>query len=327
MPSYDMEDVYEKPPAVEPTPPYHGAPDVPAVDEPVGDDSGIDAVHPTSFETDTDPLSTTYCKTPRASHLPLVQYGLMIDAGSTGSRIHIYKFNNCPNGADSSSPMYEYETFHQIQPGLSSFSDTPSKAADSLEPLLALALKRVPSSLHSCTPIAVKATAGLRLLGEVQSQNILTEVTKLLNKQYPFPVHSVEVMDGREEGVYAWITANYLLGTLGSKEESYAVLDLGGASTQIVFEPTFHTADQKMTEGEHKYDLTYGENAGKRELYQHSYLGYGLMAARSHVHKLVHFVDTQLGGMSSSCRNFFVGLISLQKTRTLVARHPSTALV
>ena len=42
----------------------------------------------------------------------------------------------------------------------------------------------------------------------------------------------VGVMDGRNEGVYAWLTANYLLGTL--EGGTYAVLDLGGASTQIV---------------------------------------------------------------------------------------------
>ena len=304
MPAYDVEPANEGYETPRPTPPYHDVPShedtTPNHDEPVSDDSDVDLVHPTSFETDQDPLSTTYCKTPRASHLPLVQYALMIDAGSTGSRIHIYKFNNCPS--DSSSPIYEYETFSQIQPGLSSFASAPPEAANSLEPLLKLALERVPSSLHSCTPIAVKATAGLRRLGEQKSQAILEEVTKLLDKQYPFTVQSVEVMDGREEGVYAWITANYLLGTLASKEESYAVLDLGGASTQIVFEPTFHNADQKMTEGEHKYELTYGENAGKRELYQHSYLGYGLMVARSHVHKLVQFVDTQLGGMFPTSR-------------------------
>ncbi|KAJ7621946.1 hypothetical protein DFH06DRAFT_769104 [Mycena polygramma] len=36
----------------------------------------------------------------------LVQYVLVLDAGSTGSRIHIHKFNNC-----SPSPAYGYEVF------------------------------------------------------------------------------------------------------------------------------------------------------------------------------------------------------------------------
>jgi guanosine-diphosphatase len=94
--------------------------------------------------------------------------------------------------------------------------------------------------------------------------------------------------------VYAWITANYLLGTIGvgQHEEkgkgTYAVLDLGGASTQIIFEPAFTKPRKHLEDGEHKYELTFG---GKTHvLYQHSYLGYGLMHARRHVHSLVDFM-------------------------------------
>ena len=96
------------------------------------------------------------------------------------------------------------------------------------------------------------------------------------------------------------ITVNYLLGTIGganshdttttSKEEegAYAVLDLGGASTQIAFEPAFSRPDNTFLDGEHQYDLAF---AGKTHvLYQHSYLGYGLMRARWHVHQLVDFM-------------------------------------
>ena len=99
-------------------------------------------------------------------------------------------------------------------------------------------------------------------------------------------------MDGKDEGVYAWITANYLLNTIRAdtppNTPSYAVLDLGGASTQIVFEPKFSKPDSSLVDGEHKYDLKFG---GKTHvLYQHSYLGYGLMHARKSVHRLVDFM-------------------------------------
>jgi guanosine-diphosphatase len=66
------------------------------------------------------------------------------------------------------------------------------------------------------------------------------------------------------------------------------VLDLGGASTQIVFEPKFTKPDDVLLEGDHKYELTF---AGKTYvLYQHSYLGYGLMEGRKSVHRLVDFI-------------------------------------
>jgi len=216
----------------------------------------------------------------------------MIDAGSTGSRIHVYKFNNC-----GASPEYEYEVFKMTQPGLSSFAGNPEGAARSLDVLLDEALHVVPKAMHGCTPVAVKATAGLRLLPGSQSADILKAVEGRIHSSYPFQLQEkdgVVIMDGKDEGVYAWITANYLLGTIKASTppdtSTYAVLDLGGASTQIVFEPVFASSDMQLEEGEHKYDLKFGGRS--HVLYQHSYLGYGLMRARRHVHRLVDFMST-----------------------------------
>ena len=104
-------------------------------------------------------------------------------------------------------------------------------------------------------------------------------------------------MDGKDEGVYMWIMANYLLGTIKASmlpdTPTYAVLDLSGASTQIVFEPVFASSDMQLEEGEHKYDLQFGGQS--HVLYQHLYLGYGLMRAQRHVHRLVDFMSTLQG--------------------------------
>ncbi|TXT13647.1 hypothetical protein VHUM_01014 [Vanrija humicola] len=247
--------------------------------------------HPTSFETDKDPASTTYCTKPFHADKPIVQYALTIDAGSTGSRIHVYKFHNC-----EASPQLEYETFKMLNPGLSSFKEDAEGAAKSLDPLLEEAIRVVPPSLHNCSPVEVKATAGLRLLGKEQSDAILAAVRHRLETEYKFVVgkgeDAVEIMDGSHEGVFAWITANYLLKNIGegtTSDETLAVMDLGGASTQIVFEPKFEN-DTQMHDGDHKYNLLFG---GKNyTLYQHSYLNYGLMRARRSVHNLVAFTWT-----------------------------------
>lgn len=248
--------------------------------------------HPTSFDSDPDSLKTTHCTAPAAGITALVQYALMIDAGSTGSRIHVYKFNNC-----GASPAYEYEVFKMTQPGLSSYAGRPAEAAASLDTLLDAAVATVPERLRACTPVAVKATAGLRLLGGAQSGEILEAVRHRLQTHYPFSVvqkDGVVIMDGKDEGVYAWITANYLLNTIRADSApgtpSYAVLDLGGASTQIVFKPVFAKPDSALVEGEHKYDLAFG--GATHVLYQHSYLGYGLMRARESVHRLVDFMGS-----------------------------------
>lgn len=214
----------------------------------------------------------------------------MIDAGSTGSRIHVYRFNNC-----GSTPELENEVFEQTKPkeggsGLSSFKEDAEGAAQSLDPLMEVAIKSVPEEYRSCSPVALKATAGLRLLGPEMSDKILTAVRHRLETVYPFPVVSkekggVQIMDGSDEGVYAWITTNYLLGKIGGPDETptAAVFDLGGGSTQIVFQPTFEKSKaggmpEHLAEGDHKYDLKFGGR--EFELYQHSHLGYGLMSAR-----------------------------------------------
>lgn len=99
-------------------------------------------------------------------------------------------------------------------------------------------------------------------------------------------------MKGEDEGVYAWITTNYLLGKIGGpdKTPTAATFELGGGSTQIVFEPTFKGAHngglpEKLADGDHKYELKFGGR--EFTLYQHSHLGYGLMSARKAVHRLV----------------------------------------
>ncbi|KAG9235882.1 guanosine-diphosphatase-like protein [Amylocarpus encephaloides] len=238
-------------------------------------------------------LGTTKCTKSSDKSKPIVQYALMIDAGSTGSRIHVYRFNNC-----GATPELESEDFKMTEPkkggaGLSSYNSDANGvdaegAAKSLDVLMDVAMEKVPEKLKGCTPVAVKATAGLRLLGTEKSEKILEAVRTRLETVYPFPVISKEengvaIMDGMDEGVYAWITTNFLLGNIGSPEKTptAAVFDLGGGSTQVVFEPNFKVP-AKMKEGEHKYKLSF---AGRDfELYQQSHLGYGLMSARKAIH-------------------------------------------
>jgi len=241
-------------------------------------------------------LGTTKCSKSYSPSKPLIQYALMIDAGSTGSRIHVYRFNNC-----GPTPELEHEEFKMTEKtaggsGLSSYKTDEEGAAKSLDVLMDVAMKTVPEKLKSCSPVAVKATAGLRLLGTEMSDKILEAVRNRLETAYPFPVVSkenrgVEIMDGKDEGVYAWITTNYLLGKIGGpdKTPTAAVFDLGGGSTQIVFQPTFKSPSGGMPEtlqdGDHKYDLSFGGR--DFTLYQHSHLGYGLMTAREAIHKVV----------------------------------------
>lgn len=142
-------------------------------------------------------IMSSHCKVAYPGR-PLIQYVLMLDAGSMGSRIHAYKFNYC-----NATPELEDEDFGHVEPGLSSYGEDPEAAAQSLDRLLEVGLRSVPKYLHSSTPIAVKATAGLRLLGDEKSNKILAAVRRRIELHYPFPIikeQGVAVMDGAEEG-------------------------------------------------------------------------------------------------------------------------------
>lgn len=224
-------------------------------------------------------ITSDHCTLPYPGR-PLIQYVLMVDAGSSGSRIHAYKFNYC-----KATPELEHELFEQISPGLSSYGPRAEDAAQSLDQLLDIAMRTVPKYLHTSTPIAVKATAGLRLLDGDQSHRIIDAVRHRLETKYPFPIikeEGVAVMDGGDEGVYAWITVNYLLEKINSltKEPTVAVLDLGGASTQIVFEPKVVNG-HSVAQGKHRVPKNF--NGNEYVLFQHSYINYGLNEARKQI--------------------------------------------
>ncbi|PKU40178.1 ectonucleoside triphosphate diphosphohydrolase 5 [Limosa lapponica baueri] len=155
-------------------------------------------------------------------------YGIMFDAGSTGTRIHIYTF---VQKSPEDLPELEGEIFESVKPGLSAYADQPEKVREVFEE----------------SPFLV-------------------------------PEDSVSIMDGSYEGILAWITVNFLTGQLsGQNQHTVGTLDLGGASTQITFLPRFEET-LKETPGDFLTSFEMFNSTYK--LYTHSYLGFGLKAAR-----------------------------------------------
>ncbi|NXL97960.1 ENTP6 diphosphohydrolase, partial [Tyrannus savana] len=204
-----------------------------------------------------------------------VFYGIMFDAGSTGTRIHIFKFTQQPR----ETPKLTHETFKALKPGLSAYADDVEKSAQGIEELLEVAKKEVPMELWKFTPLVLKATAGLRLLPGEKAQKLLDKVKEIFQAS-PFFVRDdcVSIMNGTDEGISAWITINFLTGILDDPQKrSVGMLDLGGGSTQITFLPrnegSLQTSPAGHTTSFHMFNHTY-------KLYSYSYLGLGLMSAR-----------------------------------------------
>ncbi|KAL2493978.1 apyrase 2 [Forsythia ovata] len=212
-------------------------------------------------------------------------YAVIFDAGSTGSRVHVFSFdqnlNLLPIGND-------FELLVTTTPGLSSYADDPKAAADSLKPLLQKAEAAVPKQFHSTTPVRVGATAGLRLLNSDASERILEAVRELLKNECTLNYRAewVSILDGSEEGAYLWVAINYLLGTSGKNYSStVGVVDLGGGSVQMAYAISKESA-AKAPMAKDAYVLEKNIVGTTYHLYSHSYLNYGLKAARAQNLKL-----------------------------------------
>ncbi|XP_069394183.1 ectonucleoside triphosphate diphosphohydrolase 6 isoform X2 [Paralichthys olivaceus] len=218
---------------------------------------------------------------------PNFRYGIMFDAGSTGTRLHVFKFQ-MENGEIRS---LAHELFKAIKPGLSAYADDPEKCTSGITELLDIAKSSVPQSLWTVTPLVLKATAGLRLLPGEKANHLLDKVRALfLQSPFQSKDDSVSIMDGTDEGISAWITVNFLTGGLhGADSPTVGMLDLGGGSTQITFSPQ----DEKTIQTSPIDDIrSFQMFNNTHTVYTHSYLGLGLMSARLAV----------LGGVDGSPR-------------------------
>lgn len=209
------------------------------------------------------------------------RYAVVIDAGSTGSRVHTFTFDVLEGGVLE----LVKDDFLQLKPGLSSYAGDAEAAARSLDPLLDAAEAAVPADKRASTRVMVGATAGLRLLPGSQADDILAAVRAALSSGkrtfMPPREEDVSILSGSSEGAFAWLTLNYLLGRLGQPELStVAAIDLGGGSVQEAFAMTPEEV-AKAPKDDYSMSLKGGER--RYDVYVKSYLGYGLMAARAAV--------------------------------------------
>ena len=229
------------------------------------------------------------------------QYGVVLDAGSSGTRIHIYRWLTPEEAVKRTGArlhsLPELETHDKwtkkTHPGISTYGETPNLVGtDHLAPLTQHALKYIPADHLSSTPVFLLATAGMRLLPAHQQEQILKNICTYFQKETDFLVsdcHSqFRVIPGTTEGLYGWIAANYLLGGFDSPEQhahgkghhTYGFLDMGGASAQIAFAPNSTEA------AKHANDLTLlrlrdiDGLAQEYQVFVTTWLGFGVNEAR-----------------------------------------------
>jgi Golgi nucleoside diphosphatase len=171
--------------------------------------------------------------------------GIIIDAGSGGSRLHIYNWK--PRIFKSVPPEISYPTTDEhwtarMSPGISTFT-TIAEISLHLAPLIDFAINTLVTQENEFgkIPIYFKATGGMRLLPDINKENIMSIIRDLLSKKsfcpFFFQHDMARVISGEEEAIFSWAGVNFLMGTLilqsqgtgeaNPKNGTFGTLDLG----------------------------------------------------------------------------------------------------
>ncbi|GAA5865297.1 hypothetical protein JCM3774_004931 [Rhodotorula dairenensis] len=238
------------------------------------------------------------------------KFGVVIDAGSSGSRIQVYSWLDpevarkerkaAGKSVDVLSKVEKGLEFGdgwhlKVEPGISTLGGDPDAVAEYLRPLIEFAASVIPHDQLASTPIYLLATAGMRLLPAHEQQGVLSAACSYI-RSFPFRLpdcdEQIRIISGEEEGLYGWIAVNYLMDGFDKHEHAaggeqrrhsstYGFLDMGGASTQIAFEPS-KVEQVKHADNLHQVHmrLLSGKDV-KHPVFVTTWLGFGTNQART----------------------------------------------
>lgn len=252
------------------------------------------------------------------------RYGVILDAGSSGTRLHIYRWQD-PGKARKHATKEALQSLPQLEtkdkwtkktrPGISTFGTSPNDVGpDHLQDLIDHALKYVPKKKQQDTPVFLMATAGMRLLPEMQQKALLKETCTYLRQNTEFALPDcdlhIQVIPGETEGLYGWVASNYLLGGFdnpqnhhhGKGHHTYGFLDMGGASAQIAFAPNSTEAEKHANDLKRLRLRTLDGQASEFKVFTATWLGFGVNQARqSYVKGLLEGASVDASEIPDPC--------------------------
>lgn len=186
----------------------------------------------------------------------------VIDAGSTGSRVHIFSYDlDKTNTPINIAELWSKKT----KPGFATLESNQS----TIDAYLTTLLTGAPVQ-HM--PVYFYATAGMRLVPQAKQKIYYQNLNNWFKQQADWQLIDSKTITGDDEALYDWLAVNYHLNTLkSSSKQSIGVLDIGGVSTQIAF-PLQKDSNPNLNRGSQiELDL-YGQHIN---LFIHSFLGLG----------------------------------------------------
>ena len=169
-------------------------------------------------------------------------HAMMIDAGSQGTRIHVYEFErrilyhqkeveHALNGLKLSTPTTNSRWTNRLKPGLDSCAyvdgedNLMATLEEYLDPLLDFVKQLLSDKVDDWSnfPIYLKATGGLRTLPTGERIRLMSHVRQLFHNStfnpFGFEDERARVISGEEEAIYGWAGVNFIKGTLVEESE------------------------------------------------------------------------------------------------------------
>jgi Golgi nucleoside diphosphatase len=258
----------------------------------------------------------TYIHSNSVNIKPTATRGMVIDAGSGGSRLHVYQwkpriFNTVP--PPLSYPEQNEHWTARMDPGIHTLANNLPAIGQHLATLIDFAKVTLVGYEDEFAdyPIYFKATGGMRELPVAKREAVLAEVQKYLSDKSFCPFYFrndfARVISGKyckemhinyiirlsilllgeEEAIFSWTATNFLKGTLLQASHglgevkgvntTFGTIDLGGASTQIAF----YLPSQDILDGLYKLQI-----GGQREwnVYTKSFLQFGKYLSMPIIH-------------------------------------------
>lgn len=203
------------------------------------------------------PEESINSRTEEAAAVEPCPFMIIIDGGSTGSRLHVFEFvYQIPKRVDTESQYAESEPERRLvlerrgsaraDVPLSAFGPTREQplvkathVAAHLLPAFVQAARIIPPRYHATTTVKYQATAGMRLLSDRDQQLVYDAMYDGLvaSPDFVFTAlqrEDIQTLSGELEGFYGAVAANYLQGIVTTNLELVAHPDIDELQNKVV---------------------------------------------------------------------------------------------
>ena len=251
-----------------------------------------------------------------------VEYLLLVDAGSTGSRAFVFRLdatwsytttdNSIQEASDAldtgsskqnmlqSRKVYEFPGL-KIKRGISTFAHDKSwePLVHHLLPMFVNASFIIPRDKWNATSVYIKGTAGMRLLDadlQIRIWDHLVHLNAAPGNPFLIKRENMGTIEGNMEAYYAVLASNYIAKSIDARlrrlsgSDMVGALDMGGGSTQLIFysrQASTSSDTSDTVENEHmdreSFVADLSTPVNEDEFWSHSWLGFGAETIRARI--------------------------------------------